>query len=68
MPTDVPRRNQVKRWIPAEVAIHRAMEAVEFAGADERLTDAVLLLEAARASVADWVDGIDTRRAVVVTR
>lgn len=33
-------------------------------GADVRLTDAVVLLQAARDSVADFVDGIETRRHV----
>ncbi len=67
MSTEVPRRFRLDRWIPAEVAIQRAIDAVEFAGADVRLTDAVNLLQGARASVADWVDGVDARRSVVVT-
>ena len=43
---------------PAELAILNAMIEVEKVGADERLTTAVTLLEKARNSVADFVDGV----------
>lgn len=59
-----PRRASVQLWTPAEKAIADAVAAVEAAGADVRLTDAVVLLQAARDSVADFVDGIDARRFV----
>jgi hypothetical protein len=48
----------------AERAIVNAVQAVEALGADVRLTDAVVLLQAARDSVADFVDGVDVRRSV----
>jgi hypothetical protein len=54
-----PRRIDMLRWTPAERAIHAAIEAVEAAGADVRLTDAVILLSQAQGKVADYVDGID---------
>jgi hypothetical protein len=57
-----PRRARVDKWVPAELAIAAAVEAVEATGADVRLTDAVVLLQAARASVADFVDGDHVRR------
>lgn len=62
----VPRRANMQRWAPAEHAIDAAVRAVEAAGADVRLTDAVNLLQAARVSVADFVDGTTpiTRRFV----
>lgn len=53
----------------AERAIYDAVAVVEAAGADVRLTDAVILLGAARDSVADFVDGVaDVRRLVVQQR
>jgi YD repeat-containing protein len=53
---DVPRRICVDQFSPAEMAIFNAVSAVEMTGADVRLTDAVNLLYAARALVADYVD------------
>ena len=53
-----PRRVRMDLWTPAERAIHAAIEAVEEAGADPRLTDAVILLGRAKDRVADYVDGI----------
>jgi hypothetical protein len=50
------RRNRVDHWTPAERAIQDAVDAVEAAGADIRLTDAVVLLADARTAVADFVD------------
>lgn len=61
---DIPRRAQLNLLTPAEQAIYDAMAVVESMPADVRLTDAVVLLGAARHSVADFVDGIDTRRYV----
>lgn len=63
---DVPRRQKLYEMTPAERAILDAVQVVEAAGADMRLTDAVILLQAARNKVADFVDGIDTPRSVYV--
>lgn len=41
---------------PAEKAIYNAMQEVEAMPADERLTDAVELLQEAHNKVADYVD------------
>ncbi len=43
---------------PAETAIHIAMIEVEKAGADVRLTDAIVLLQQAREKVSDYIDEI----------
>ena len=51
-----PRRSQVFQWVPAEHAIQEAVFAVEQAGADVRLTRAVILLGQARDLVADFVE------------
>ncbi len=53
---DIPRRVDRSRHTPAEVAITEAMAAVEAAGADARLTDAIVLLTEARDAVAEFVD------------
>ena len=53
-----PRRIRRDLWTPAERAIYDAIQAVEDAGADERLTDAVILLGRAKDRVGDYVDGI----------
>ncbi len=55
---EIPRRNRLDKLTPAETAIMEAMRAVEEAGADVRLTDAVVLLGRARDRVADFVDGV----------
>lgn len=55
--SNVPRRSDMLRWVPAEVAIRRALIAVEEMPADVRLTRAVLLLIDAQRAVADYVDG-----------
>jgi hypothetical protein len=52
-----PRRNRMDLWTPAEKAIQEAVNEVEKAGADVRLTDAVILLQQAKNKVADFVDG-----------
>ena len=54
-----PRRINMDKWTPAERAIYDAVQAVEAAGADVRLTRAVILLQQAREQVADYVDGVD---------
>ena len=68
MGSDIPRRNRVDQWTDAERAIDVAMQAVEDMPADVRLTDAVVLLGAARASVADFVDGVERRDPYAVAR
>lgn len=51
-----PRRNRLDHFTPAEKAIWDATQAVEAAGADPLLTDAVNLLAQASEKVADWVE------------
>ena len=53
---DFPRRNQLDKCTPAELAIYKAMEEVEKAGADVKLTDAITKLNEALNLVADFVD------------
>lgn len=55
--TDIPRRIQLEKMVPAERAIFDAMGKVEDLPADVRLTEAVVFLQAARDKVADYVDG-----------
>jgi hypothetical protein len=55
--TTIPRRCRIDLMTSAELAIVEAVHAVEEAGADIRLTEAVNLLQAAREKVADFVDG-----------
>ncbi len=52
----LPRRIRTDLHSPAEIAISRAMAAVEEAGAHPLLTNAVVLLGAARDKVADFVE------------
>lgn len=54
--SDIPRRIDHLRFTPAETAITEAMVAVEKAGCDPLLTEAVVLLTQARQKVADYVD------------
>ena len=54
---DFPRRNQLDKCTPAELAIYKAIEEVEKAGADVKLTDAIIKLQEAIELVADFVDG-----------
>lgn len=66
---EIPRRSRIDQFTPAERAIWDAAQAVEAMGADVRLTDAVVLLQAARESVADFVDGsAPVRRRLTVER
>jgi hypothetical protein len=60
----IPRRSKLTELTPAERAIYDAVQVVEAMPADVRLTDAVVLLQAARASVADYIDGVHKRRSV----
>jgi len=52
----MPRRNQLNLNTPAELAIHNAMQEVEKAGADVKLTEAINLLSKAKDCVSDYVD------------
>lgn len=61
MSNDVPRRNRLDLFTPAEKAIYDVVQAVEAVGADTRLTRAVILLGEARDLVADFVDGVPDR-------
>jgi len=61
---NIPRRARINLLTPAERAIFEAVKMVEALPPDVRLTDAVVLLQAARYSVADYIDGIDQRRFV----
>lgn len=55
---DITRRADVLRMTPVEKAIRGTMLAIEALQPDERLTDAVVALQAAAESVADFVDGV----------
>jgi len=67
MPSEeIPRRIDRQRMNMAELAISEAIAVTETVGADPRLTDAVVLLSAARDSVADYVDGVPIRRGVTI--
>lgn len=52
----VPRRFQVEKMTPAELAIRKVIHDIEALGCDVLLTDAVVLLSDAQAKVADFVD------------
>ena len=58
MTDEIPRRARLDLLTPAERAIWDALQAVEALPADVRLTDAVVLLQAARTRTADYVDGV----------
>ena len=57
MSNEIPRRNRIDKLTPAEKAIHDAINKVEIMDADERLTQAQILLAQAQEKVADYVDG-----------
>jgi len=56
--TEIPRRIDICRNTLAELAIRAAVQAVEEAGCDPYLTDAIVLMSAAKDKVSDFVDGI----------
>jgi len=68
MNSEIPRRVDMQRMTAAELAILAAVDAVEAAGADVRLTDAVVLLGEARDAVSDYVDGIKAIRRTYIRR
>jgi len=58
MKDEIKRRNRLDLMSPAELAIFNAMQEVEKTGADERLTEATILLDKARGAVADFIDNV----------
>lgn len=52
----IPRRICIDLLTPPEVALYKALAAVEEAGADPLLTDAVILIQQAREKVAEYID------------
>lgn len=44
------------QWEPSEKAIQNALWEIEKIGADEKLTEAVILLQKAKELVADFID------------
>jgi hypothetical protein len=54
--TDIPRRNQLNKCTPAELAISKAMEEVEKLRPDVNLTVAIMKLSEARDMVSDFID------------
>jgi hypothetical protein len=55
--SDIPRRNRMAEWIPAEHAIFHAVDVVEKTGCHPLLTEAINLLHEAQNKVADYVEG-----------
>jgi hypothetical protein len=51
-----PRRSRLDYMTSTEITIRNALLEVEDLGAHELLTEAVVLLDAAREKVADWVE------------
>lgn len=56
MNANIPRRNDILRNTPTELAIRDAVDAVERAGCHPKLTQVVNLLTKARETLADWED------------
>lgn len=56
MSNDIPRRNRFDLMTPEEKSIYEMVGEVEKLGAHPLLTDCVVLLDEARAKLADWVD------------
>lgn len=54
--SNLPRRCNLQENSPAEIAIRKAMEEVEKLPANEKLTDAIIILNEAFNLVADYVD------------
>jgi hypothetical protein len=55
---EIPRRIRLDRMVPAELAIHDAIQKIEELGADPNLTEAIVILSDAQNMVSDFVDGI----------
>lgn len=54
------RRHRSDLWQPSETAIQNALWEVEKIGADEKLTEAVILLSKAKELVSDFIDAQST--------
>jgi hypothetical protein len=52
----IPRRNNLELNTDIELAIRDLIYKIEFMGADVKLTDAVMYLDKARNSLADFID------------
>lgn len=52
----IPRRCYLEKNTPEELAIRACIEQVEKLGADQLLTEVVVLLGEARNKLADWID------------
>lgn len=52
----IPRRICIDLLTPPEVTLYKALQAIEEAGADPLLTDAVVLIQQAREKVAEYID------------
>lgn len=61
------RRNDTTQMSSSELAIYGIMGQVEMMGSDPRLTDAVILLRAARDSIADYIEEKKDVRRFVMT-
>ncbi len=57
-PDEIPTRVDMQWWSDAEMAISKAMAAVEKEGASPALTEAVALLAKAQSCVADHIEGV----------
>jgi hypothetical protein len=55
--SDIPRRNDLHRNSAEELMIRKCIHEVEQIGAHPILTECVILLDAARHKLADWIDG-----------
>jgi len=53
---DFPRRNRLDLNTPTELAIHEAIQQIERMPANEKLTEAVVILIKAKSLVSDYVD------------
>lgn len=58
---EIPRRARIDLMSSGELAIMKAIHVVEQAGADVRLTEAIILLGRAKDHVADFVDNVRGR-------
>lgn len=56
MENEFPRKSDLQRMKPAELAIHQAIQEIEKLGANEKLTNAVIKLNEAKELVADFID------------
>jgi hypothetical protein len=52
----IPRRAQINKFAPTEMAIFKSIQEIEKLPADIRLTDAIILLQRAKDKVSDYID------------